>query len=83
MTLDFKGKVALVTGAGNGLGRAEEWDRVFIAATSGAWSATPEGFAEQWTEVFEPDAFAIPGHALAAEEANISAERGDWLPVRR
>ena len=57
--------------------------RVFIAATPGAWSATPEGFIEQWTEVFEPDAFAIPGDALAAEEANISAERGDWLPVQR
>lgn len=57
--------------------------RVFVAATRGAWAATPEGFIEQWTEVFEPDAFAIPGHALAAEEANISADRVDWLSVQR
>ena len=56
--------------------------RVFIGATRGARAATPEGFVQQWAEVFEPGAFAIPGHALDAEEANISADRVDWLSVK-
>ena len=56
--------------------------RVFIGATRGARASTPEGFVQQWAEVFEPDAFAIPGHALDAEAANISAGRVDWLSCR-
>jgi NAD(P)-dependent dehydrogenase (short-subunit alcohol dehydrogenase family) len=56
--------------------------RIFIGATRGARADTPEGFVKQWDEVFEPGHFAIPGHALDAEEANISADRIDWLSAR-